>query len=286
MNLRRSIPPGARPLALSASVLPLLLWSCAARPPALPAAPPDALPEAWLGPLRTRPCPASLEANLRVRLTGAEAAPATLDGRLQWSAGDSLRITGSYGPFRPIFVLTADRDSTQLLVHEEKSYWVLPREPVDWSAPNPAAWAQCISWAACPSALFARFTPDDRGRKESGLWRVAGALEGVPGTVQFGIDPRTGALVLIRLEAEGETLLETEFREPRAVGTAWIPSVLRVRVGDGASVLQIELLELSLLDRTRFHSIAHPRPPGWRRVASGDVPASLAAPGKRLPPPR
>ncbi|MBK8231097.1 MAG: hypothetical protein IPK72_11025 [Candidatus Eisenbacteria bacterium] len=286
MNLRRRRQGGAPPLVPFASALPFLLWCCTARPPALPAAAPDALPEAWLAPLRARSCPASLEANLRVRLTGADAAPVTLDGRLQWSAGDSLRVTGSYGPFRPVFVLTADPDSTQLLIHEEKSYWVLPRAPVDWTAPNPAAWARCIVWAACPAALFSRFTPVDRGRMESGLWTVEGALDGVPGMARFGIDPRTGSLVTIRLRTEGQTLLETEFLEPHAVGTAWVPSLLRVRVGDGASVLQIELLELAALDRTRFHPIQHPRPAGWRRVASGGLPASLSDPGKRLPPPR
>jgi len=261
----------------------LLFAGCAHAPPALPPAAPDELPDAWLRALRETSCTPSLKASLRCRVTGEQSSPITLDGSLLAWGGDSLQVNGSYGPFRPIFALAADRDSVELLVHEERRYWIVPRDNVDWERFNPAAWAQALSWSLCPRALLSNFEAKDRGRMEGELWRVEGTLPGVAYDVRLSIDIRHAWLTRIELSSSHAPVLSARLLYPAEVGPHWVPGRVELRVGRTGPGLEVELLNPRTLDKAPQVLPARTRPDGWRSVGPEGMPLELPPPGKRLP---
>ncbi|MFN8546710.1 MAG: hypothetical protein U0527_01745 [Candidatus Eisenbacteria bacterium] len=264
----------------------LLLPGCAHLPPALPPAAPAELPAAWLDALRAASCTPSLKANLRCRVTGEQASPITLDGTFAAWGGDSLQVNGSYGPFRPIFALAADRDSVELLVHEERRYWVVSRRTIDWEHFNPAAWAQALAWSLCPRDLFSQFEAKDRGRMEGELWRVEGKLPSVGYDVKLAIDIRHAWLAGIELSSGEGPVLVARLLYPTQVGAGWVPGRVDLQMGRIGPSLQVEILNAGPLESAPRTLAARTRPDGWRPVGREGMPLALPPPGKRLPVPR
>ncbi len=265
------------------ALLLLGLSGCARLPAPLPSATPEQLPDAWLAPLRERPCPETLKANLRCRVVGKDASPVTVDGTLLLLGPDTLQVNGSYGPFRPLFALAADRDSAELLVHEQRRFWTVPRSSIDWALFNPAALARALAWSICPADLLARFQPRDKGRMEQGLWRVSGRATDLPYEVRLGINPEHAMLEEIRFLDGDEEILGARLLDPTRAGTHWMPSRVELRTGRDGPALQIEILRPRSADRGRDHLSARIRPPGWIAVGMEGMPLDLPPPGKRLP---
>jgi hypothetical protein len=215
--------------------------------------------------MAAEPCPGPFSARLRIRVEIPEQPDATLEGKLEAIPPDTLRLTARLGAFRPAFVLLANADSCELLVHETARYSVAPRTAPDWEAMNPAAWAEALLWALCPRELFRRLRPDGPGRVDSGVWTVTGKIAGSPWKVQAALHVRTRSLVAIDLSQGGPALARVACGRHSSAGGTWLPGRLEVSRASDRLVLRVERLSAGSLGPGEAPAVAILRPRGWAR---------------------
>jgi hypothetical protein len=225
--------------------------------------------------MATEPCPPPLWARLRIRAELPGEPAVTLEGMLQAIPPDTLRLTARFGAFRPAFVLLADADSSELLLHSTREVWVTPREAPDWTNLNPSAWTTALAWALCPADLFRRLRANDPGRVEGRLWTLTGEIEGSPWSAVIAVNTRSRSLVDLALAGEDGVAVRVRAVGHGEVGGAWLPERMEIaRPADGL-LLRIERLaggHLAPGDRPSFLLL---RPPGWIRNRSGRLDLEL-----------
>lgn len=255
----------------------LVLAGCASAPPPLPGARPEALPEAWLGPLREAPCPPALSAHVRLRIDPPDRGAVRLDGDLRASLPDTIRLSGRVGVFRPIFQFLSVAGFAELLLHESRSYWIVPSDEPDWEVTNPAALRQAILWSLCPTTLLRSFRAADRGRMVGRTWQVAGELVGTPHPVRLYVEPRSRSVREIHLGADEDLRLVARLDDYVFLGSAWLPQTIELEIPgpDGATAIVIGLSGLELLDPGATEREGLVQPPGWRHVEG--LPLTLPA---------
>ncbi|MEZ4651265.1 MAG: hypothetical protein R3E97_21235 [Candidatus Eisenbacteria bacterium] len=244
------------------------LTGCATTPPPLPAAYPDELPSAWLDALETGPCVSSIDARVRLRIDPPDGGAVNLDGDLRASLPDTLRLSGKVGVFRPVFQFVTVAGFSELLLHDARSYWIVPSDEPDWELMNPAAWRKAILWSLCPQSLLHTFRADDRGTMTGRVWTVSGTLVGTPYAVSLDIEPRSRSVRAIRLRSGAEELLTADLGQYRFVEGAWVPqrAALRIRQPDGMTEVVIELVGASGLGVGALEGKGLVQPPGWDPV--------------------
>lgn len=257
----------------------LLFAGCAASSPPLPAARPEELPAAWLDAIARRPCPTPFEAQLRLRVDTPGRTPVTLDGRLEVARG-ALQLEARYGAFRPIFVLSADADTAQLLVHGERALWAEPRAATDdLRRGGPAAWARCLDWSLCTRNLLEGFRPDGPGTISGSDWVVSGSIAGTSLRMALRVDPNRGEIRSFELRDRDLPLLEGRLTRSHTFGAAFVPTRIQLRLIEPDTRMDVELTRLRPLETVR------PRPSlprGWHRAEALDLHPAEGA--KRLPP--
>lgn len=266
-----------------------VLLGCASQPPPLPAVRPETMPGAWMDLLAAAPCPDALQARVHMRLDAPGQPGVNLDGTLKVAPSGVLKLDGRLGVFRPIFNLIATGDEAQLLLHEERAFWVTPRGEADWAGMNPSAWASAVGWALCPSRLLQSLEPGEPGRVEGSDWIVRGALRGESIAVEVRIDRRNRALREIRLVASDGVEVGAELEGYRYLGEAWIPTAFTLALPhpEGTLRLRATLSGLGAPDPEVLRSIGILRPPGWMELEAPiplPVPREHVEPGHRAPP--
>ncbi|MCA9726513.1 MAG: hypothetical protein KC729_02455 [Candidatus Eisenbacteria bacterium] len=263
------------------AVLAVILASgCAHRPPPLPGVPPSDLPDAWLQELRAQPCPGRLQARLRMRIEAPGEPGVRVDGSLKTSFPDTLKVSARLGAFRPLFALQARADSCELLLHEERAFWVTTRAKPDWDRMDPAAWVQALEWALCPGQLAADLRGADAGRMERGIWIVEGGLVGQPGRARLEVDPRSRSIVGIEL-LDPDVVVRAELHDYHTFDdSAWLPTRIDLEVPqpDGRLRLRLEMLGLRGLSAQEIGEVTLPRPSGWTEVRGGTAPSIRVSP--------
>lgn len=237
--------------------------ACAPTRRPLPAVPRDELPDRWLAELAGEPCPPPFDARLMIRVEARGEPSVTLEGMLTARLPDTLRLSAGVGAFRPAFVLRADVDSCELLLHDESRYWITARETPEWRSLSPAAWSAALTWALCPASFFRRLELDDAGRFESGSWVATGRVRGSPWRAVARVRPADRALTALVL-ADDEGVL-TEIRSSRisSVDGIVLPERLEIlRPRDGWRFL-IQRRSLNRLPDDRGIDVRLLRPPGW-----------------------
>ena len=250
---------------LSVPVL-LLVTGCATSPPPLPSARPEALPDAWLGPLRAAPCVASVDARVRLRIDPPDQRAVQLDGDLRAVLPDTLRLSGKVGVFRPVFQFVTVAGFSELLLHDAQSFWIVPSDSPDWELMNPAALRRAILWSLCPQSILHSFRPDGRGSMSGRTWTVTGELSGTPYRLELAIEPRSRSVREISLGTATEELLRARLSDYAFLGEAWVPrrAELRIRQPEGPTEITIELVGASELESGALEGKGLVQPPGWR----------------------
>jgi hypothetical protein len=233
---------------LTAAAL-LLVLGCATTPPPLPSARPDALPAAWLDPLREAPCPASVDARVRLRVDPPDRGAVQLDGDLRAVLPDTLRLSGKVGVFRPVFQFVTVAGFSELLLHDARRFWIVPSDSPDWELMNPAALRRAILWSLCPQSIVHSFRPDGAGTMSGRVWTVAGELTGTPYRLELAIEPHSRSVREITLQTGEEVLLRARLSDYAFLGDAWVPRLaeLLIRQPEGPTEITIELVGASEL---------------------------------------
>jgi hypothetical protein len=274
--------PGARGMTSApglAVVVPLALAivaGCARGPH--PAVPPSFGAGEMAGELR-RTSPGAISASVRIRLEPEEGTGITIDGTLKAIPPDTLSLSARLGVFRPFFVLRADADSAELLLHEARRFWITARSDEDWTALNPSVWARAIAWALSPADLLDRL---DNSRLVGGDGRVEqyrGELRGTPFEVELGIERGRPRLVSLRVLDGEAVVLQLLQRDFRRVGRAWIPGFLEMRMPRHRLTTRIEVLGVSASRFDPSPALERLRPKGWEPVRPGEAILALPAAG-------
>ena len=267
-------------VALAAALALLTVLACTGRrlPKTLP-------PPAGLGPwggLR-QTCPEALSASIRIRLEPQDGAGVTIDGTLRAIIPDTLALSARLGIFRPSFALRADADSAELLLHDERRFWVTARGDEDWEALNPSAWARALAWALCPADLLDRLDGVEPAGGDDRIRRLRGSLRGSPYVAELGLERRTPRLVSLRILTGEIVILELRQRDFRHIGDAWIPGLVEMRMPRQRLSARVEIIGGSTGRPDRPPSVERLRPPGWAPVGPGEVffpvPSSAHDPG-------
>jgi hypothetical protein len=213
----------------------------------------------------------ALSASIRIRLEPRDGPGVTIDGTLRAIPPDTLALSARLGIFRPSFALRADADSAELLLHDERRFWVTARGDEDWEALNPSAWARALAWALCPADLLDRLDGVQPAGGDDRIRRVRGRLRGSPYLAELGLERRTLRLVSLRI-LTGETLvLELRQRNFRHVGDAWIPGLVEMGMPRYGLSARVEIIGGSTDRPDRPPAVDRLRPPGWAPVSPGEV---------------
>jgi hypothetical protein len=225
----------------------------------------------------------ALSASLRIRLEPQDGPGVTIDGTLRAILPDTLALSARLGIFRPSFALRADADSAELLLHDERRFWVTARGDEDWEALNPSAWARALAWALCPADLLDRLDGLEPVGGDDRIRRVRGRLRGSPYLAELGIERRTPRMVSLRILTGEIVVMELRQRDFRHVGDAWIPGLVEMRMPRQHLSARIEIIGGSTDRPGRLPSVERLRPPGWAPVGPGEVlspvPSSAHDPG-------
>lgn len=271
-----ALVPASLPVPLPTSVRTaslclglLFLVGCATTPPPLPGTRPEALPGAWLEPLRDAACPVSIDARVRLRIDPPDGAAVQLDGDLRAVLPDTLRLSGKVGVFRPVFQFVTVAGFSELLVHDARSFWIVPSDSPDWELMDPAALRRAILWSLCPQSILSSFRADGRGTMSGRLWTVTGDLVETPYAVELAIEPKTRSIREITLRTTSDPaspeLLHARLSEYAFLGDAWVPRRAELRIGqpEGPTEVGIELLGASELAPGGLAGKGLVQPPGW-----------------------
>lgn len=253
----------------------LAVLGCTGRRP-----PPAVPPPGWAEPERNlRPaCPVAVSASLRIRLEPQDGPGMTIDGTLRAILPDTLALTARLGVFRPAFALRADADSAELLLHDQRRYWVTARPDEDWEALNPSAWARAFAWALCPADLLDRLDGIEPAGGDDRVRRVRGRLRGSPYVAELGVERRPPRLVSLRLLAGETVVLELRQRDFRHMGDAWVPGLVEMRMPRQGLSARVEFIGGSAGRPDHPPAVERLRPPGWEPVGPGEVFLPLPAP--------
>ena len=267
-------------VALAAGLALLTVLACTGRRPPETLPPPAGLRPG--GELR-QTCPEALSASIRIRLEPEDGAGVTIDGTLRAILPDTLALSARLGIFRPSFALRADADSAELLLHDERRFWVTARGDEDWEALNPSAWARALAWALCPADLLDRLDGVEPAGGDDRIRRLRGSLRGSPYLAELGLERRTPRLVSLRILTGEIVVLELRQRDFRHVGDAWIPGLVEMRMPRQRLSARVEIIGGSTGRPDRPPSVERLRPSGWVPVGPGEVflpmPSSAHDPG-------
>lgn len=254
-------------VAVASGLAVLLVAGCARGPhPALLPSPGAGDP---VGELR-RTCPAAISARVRIRLEPEKGTGITIDGTLKAILPDTLSLSARLGIFRPFFALRADADSTELLLHEARHFWVTARTDEDWRGLNPSAWARVLAWALCPADLLDRLDGIRPAGGDERIRTVRGRLRGSPFEAELGVERRVPRLASLRV-LEGETVvMEMRQRDFRHVGDAWVPRIVETRMPRHGLTARIEIIDVSASRPDPPPAVERTRPPGWDPVHPGE----------------
>jgi hypothetical protein len=224
-----------------------------------------------------------LSASIRIRLEPQDGPGVTIDGTLRAIPPDTLALSARLGILRPLFALRADADSAELLLHDERRFWVTARGDEDWEALNPSAWARALAWALCPADLLDRLDGVEPAGGDDRVRRVRGRLRGSPYLAELGFERRTLRLVSLRILTGQTAVLELRQRDFRHVGDAWIPGLVEMGMPRHGLSARIEIIGGSTDRPDRPPAVERLRPPGWAPVGPGEVffpvPSSAHDPG-------
>ncbi len=245
-----------------------LLTGCVTTPPPLPTVRADQLPASWVEIMQEEACAPPFSARVRLRVDPPDRSAVRLDGTLRATLPDTVRLSGKVGVFRPVFQLVSAEGQSELLIHDERSYWIVPSDRPDWNRMNPAAWRQAIEWSLCPARIFQNLDDADGARLDEGVWNVSGRLRGSPFDVDIAVDPKRRSVLALRLR-EGEVLhMEASLFDHEFVGGAWVAqrTEFRLQTPGGPLEMDVELVGPSEIDRGEFEGKGLVRPPNWREV--------------------
>jgi hypothetical protein len=267
-------------VALAAGLALLTGLACAGRKPP-EVLPPPARPGPG-GELR-QTCPEALSASIRIRLEPEDGAGVTIDGTLRAILPDTLALSARLGIFRPSFALRADADSAELLLHDERRFWVTARGDEDWEALNPSAWARALTWALCPADLLDRLDGVEPAGGDDRIRRLRGSLRGSPYLAELGLERRTPRLVSLRILSGEIVVLELRQRDFRHIGDAWVPGLVEMRMPRQRLSARVEIIGGSTGRPDHPPPVERLRPFGWAPVGPGEVffpvPTSAHDPG-------
>ena len=236
--------------------------------------PPETLPPPGGGEPRVelrQACPVAVSASIRIRLELPGGPGVTIDGTLRAIPPDTLALSARLGIFRPAFALRADADSAELLLHDDRRFWVTARSDEDWEAFNPSAWARALAWALCPGDLLDRLDGVESAGGDDRTYRVRGRLRSSPFLVELGLDRRSPRLVSLRILAGETVVLVLRQRDFRHVGDAWIPGLVEMRMPRQGLSARVEIIGGSTDRFDRPPAVERLRPPGWAPVGPGEV---------------
>jgi hypothetical protein len=214
-------------------------------------------------------CPAAFSASIRIRIEPKDGPGATIDGTLRAILPDTLALTARLGVFRPAFALRADADSAELLLHDERRYWVTARRDEDWETFNPSAWARALAWALCPADLLDRLDGIEPLGGDDRVRRVRGHFRGSPYVAELGVERRPPRLASLRILAGETVVLELLQRDFRHMGDAWVPGLVEMRMPRQGLSARVEIIGGSTGRPDRPPAVERLRPPGWEPAGPG-----------------